>query len=68
MDVKEAHEQERDRKTAELNNLLVEREEIETELRHQEAYATAVERLDTARKNLRVARDRPRDPGDRTER
>ena len=55
-DVKEAHEQERDRKTEELNNLLAERDEIETELRHQEAYATAVERLDTARKDLKVAR------------
>ncbi len=51
-DVKEAHEKERDRKTAELEDLLAEREAIETELRHQEAYAAAVERLDRARKDL----------------
>ena len=56
-DVKEAHEKERDRKTAELGGLLAERDEIETELRHQEAYAAAVERLDGARKNLRAARN-----------
>lgn len=54
-DLKEAHEQERDRKTAELNDLLVEREEIETDLRHQEAYAAAVERLDGARKSVEAA-------------
>ena len=54
-DVREAHEQERDRKAAELQNLLAEREEIETKLRHQEAYAAAVERLDTARKDLETA-------------
>ena len=51
-DVKEAHEKERDRKTVELKDLLAEREAIETELRHQEAYAAAVERLDRARKDL----------------
>ena len=56
-DMKEAHEQERDRKTAELEELLAERELIETELRHQEAYATAVERLDRARKDRMAARD-----------
>ena len=55
-DVKEAHEKERDRKTAELEDLLAKREEIETELRHQEAYAAAVERLDRARKDLNAAR------------
>ena len=56
-DVKEAHEKERDRKTAELEGLLGKREEIETELRHQEAYAAAVERLDRARKDLSAARN-----------
>ena len=56
-DVKEAHEQEHDRKTAELEDLLAEREDIETELRHQETYAAAVERLDTARNNLKAARN-----------
>ena len=55
-DMKEAHEQERNRKTAELRELQAEREKIETELRHQEAYATAVERLDRARKDLNAAR------------
>ena len=56
-DMKEAHEQERDRKTAELEDLLAERELIVTELRHQEAYATAVERLDRAREDRKAARD-----------
>ena len=56
-DVKEAHEKERDRKEAELKDLLAERDEIETKLRHQEAYAIAVERLDTARKELEMARN-----------
>ena len=54
-DAKEAHEYERDRKAAELQDLLAAREEIETKLRHQEAYAVAVERLDTARKDLEAA-------------
>ena len=56
-DVKEAHEKERDRKTEELDDLLAKREEVETELRHQEAYAAAVERLDRARKDLSAARN-----------
>ena len=56
-DMKEAHEQERDRKAAELEGLLAERDEIETELRRQEAYAAAVERLDKAREDLKAARD-----------
>ena len=56
-DMKEAHEQERDRKTAELDGLLAERDEIETELRRQETYAVAVERLDKAREDLKTARD-----------
>ena len=56
-DVKEAHELERDRKTAELEDLLADREAIETELRHQEAYVAAVERLDRARKDLRTAQN-----------
>ena len=56
-DMKEAHEQERDRKTAEIDGLLAERDEIETELRRQETYAVAVERLDKAREDLKTARD-----------
>ena len=56
-DMKEAHEQERDRKTAELSGLLAERDEIETELRRQETYAVAVERLDKAREDLKTARN-----------
>ncbi|MCY4453952.1 MAG: AAA family ATPase [Immundisolibacterales bacterium] len=55
-DMKEFHEQERDRKAAELEDLLAKRDEIETELRHQEAYAAAVERLDRARKDRKAAR------------
>ncbi len=56
-DMKEAHEQERDRKTAELEVLLAHRDVIETERRHQEASAAAVERLDRARKDRKAARD-----------
>lgn len=56
-DMKEAHEQERDRKTAELDDLLAERDEVETELRRQETYAVAVERLDKAREDLKAARN-----------
>ena len=55
-DVKEAHEKERDRKTTELEDLLAKRKEIETELRHQEVYAAAVERIDRARRDLSAAR------------
>lgn len=55
-DMKDAHEQERDRKTAELEELLAERDEIETELRRKETYAAAVERLDRAREDLEEAR------------
>ena len=55
-DTKEAHEQEGNRKIAELDDLISEREEVETEMRHQEAFAAAVERLDTARKDLETAR------------
>ena len=56
IDVKEAHEKERDRKTIDLENLLAKRKEIETELRHQEVYAAAVERIDRARRDLSAAR------------
>jgi hypothetical protein len=55
-DIKEAHEEELGRKKAELVDLLAERDDIETELRRQEIYAVAVERLDTARKGLTIAR------------
>ena len=56
-DMKEAHEKERNRKTAELSGLLAERDEIETELRRQQTYAVALERLDTAREDLKTARN-----------
>ena len=56
-DMKEAHEQERDRKTTELDSLLAERDEIETELRRQETYAVAIERLDKAREDVKTARN-----------
>ena len=59
-DMKEAHEHERDRKKAELEALLGKREEIQTELRHQEAYAAAVGRLDRAREDLKEARNAKR--------
>ena len=58
-DVKDAHEQERNRKVKELENLLAEREEIETELRHQEAFAVAVERLDAAAKGSQCGTELP---------
>ena len=56
-DMKEAHEQERDRKTAELEHLRAERDKIETELRRRETYAAAVERLDKAREDSKAAQD-----------
>ena len=56
-DMKEAHEKERHRKATELRGLLVERDEIETELRRQETYAVAVERLDKAREDAKTARN-----------
>ncbi|MDD9998689.1 MAG: AAA family ATPase [Rhodospirillaceae bacterium] len=56
-DTKEAHEHERDRKATELQELQAQREEIETELRHQGTLAAAVERLDRARTELEVARN-----------
>jgi DNA sulfur modification protein DndD len=55
-DIKDAHEKELERKKAELVDLLAARDDIETELRRQEIYAVAVERLDTARKDLTIAR------------
>lgn len=59
-DTKRAHEDERDREYEKRDALLVEREEIEAELRRQEVYAVAIERLDAARsevKRARAARD-----------
>jgi len=56
-DTREAHIDERDRKKEELEDLYAERDEIETELRRQEVYAVAVERLDAARRDLSAARD-----------
>ncbi len=55
-DIREAHKQELERKNVELADLLAERDEIETELRRQEIYAVAIERLDTARKDRKRAR------------
>src|SRR5262249_44044955 len=56
-DKKQAHERERDRKKQELENLIAERDDIEADLRHQEIYAVAVDRLDAARKGLEAARE-----------
>lgn len=55
-DIREAHINERDREKRKLEDLQAEREEIETELRRQEVYAAAVERLDKARKDRDAAR------------
>lgn len=54
---RQAHIEERDRETQRLDDLLDERDEIETELRRQELYAVAVERLDAARRDLKAARE-----------
>jgi DNA sulfur modification protein DndD len=56
-DEKQAHERERDRMKRELEDLIAERDEILAELRHQEIYAVAVDRLDTARNALVAARE-----------
>jgi DNA sulfur modification protein DndD len=56
-DEKEAHERERDRKKSEVEELIAERDDIVAELRHQEIYAVAVDRLDAARKALEAARE-----------
>jgi chromosome segregation ATPase len=56
-DTRQAHIEELDREKQRLDGLYAEREEIETELRRQEVYAVAVERLDTARRDLKVSRD-----------
>jgi DNA sulfur modification protein DndD len=55
-DIKNAHEEELDRARKKRDALLVERDEIEAEARRQEIYAVAVERLDTARADLKKAR------------
>ena len=52
---RQAHIEERDRETKRLDDLHAERDEIETELRRQQLYAVAVERLDMARKDLKDA-------------
>lgn len=57
-DAKDAHERERDRKKLEVEELIAERDEIMAELRRQEIYAAAVERLDMATKELDAARKR----------
>lgn len=56
-DTRQAHLDERDREKQRLEDLYAERDEIETELRRQEVYAVAVERLDAARKDIKTARD-----------
>jgi DNA sulfur modification protein DndD len=56
-DILQAHIEERDRERQKLDELHAEREEIETELRRQEIYAVAVERLDKARRDLQTAEE-----------
>ncbi len=55
-DMKKEHEKELQRERDKRAELLSERDEIEAELRRQEIYAKAVERLDTARRDLKDAR------------
>ncbi|MGD9702859.1 MAG: AAA family ATPase [Ilumatobacteraceae bacterium] len=55
-DMKRAHEDELERERAKHDAVLAERDDIEVELRRQEVYAVAVERLDAARKDLKEAR------------
>ena len=59
-DAKEAHEGERERKKREVEELIVERDEVMAELRRQEIYAVAVDRLDAAGKALGAAREAQR--------
>lgn len=54
---RQAHIEERDREKQLLDDLYAERDEIETELRRQEVYAVAVDRLDTARRDLKTAQE-----------
>lgn len=56
-DVKKAHEEELERERQKRDALLSERDDIEAELRRQEIYAAAVERLDQARKDVITARN-----------
>jgi DNA sulfur modification protein DndD len=56
-DTRQAHVDELDRAKERLEDLYAEREEIETELRRQEVYAIAVDRLDIARKDRKAARE-----------
>ncbi len=55
-DLKKSHEDELAREMEKRDALLTERDDIEAELRRQEIYAVAVDRLDTARKDLKDAR------------
>lgn len=55
-DIKKAHEDELDREVDKRAALLLERDDIEADLRRQERYAVAVDRLDTARNERRDAR------------
>ena len=50
---RQAHIEELDRERKRLDDLHAERDEIETELRRQQVYAVAVERLDAARTDLK---------------
>ena len=54
---RQAHIEELDRETKRLDDLQAERDEIETELRRQQVYAVAVERLDAARRDLKASRE-----------
>ncbi len=56
-DIRQAHVEECDREKQQLEDLYAQRDDIETELRRQDIYAVAVDRLDTARKDLQAAQD-----------
>lgn len=54
--MKKAHEDELEQERQKVNELLAERDVLEEELRRQEVYAVAVERLHAARRDLSSAR------------
>lgn len=55
-DAKREHERELERERAKRDGALAERDEVEADLRRQEVYAVAVDRLDAARRELKDAR------------
>lgn len=55
-DAKREHERELERERAKREGALAERDEVEADLRRQDIYAVAVDRLDTARRDLKDAR------------